>query len=152
MKIICKDETAECPEGLRICCGICEKKSTCIHSCMDCENHQDCPSAVAVSEEVVQFVSAVPDTIKSITSLMKMKKELEDREKQLKENLVKAMESHGVKSFENDVIKMVYVAPTTRKTIDSTKLKQDHPDIAKQYTKTSEVSASVRVTVKGSDK
>jgi hypothetical protein len=40
------------------------------------------------------------------------------------------------------------VAPTTKTTIDSTKLKKEHPDIAEQYTKVSNVSASVRITVK----
>jgi hypothetical protein len=47
---------------------------------------------------------------------------------------------------------MTYVAPTTRTTIDSTKLKKDHPEIAEQYSKTSNVSASVRVTLKGGEK
>ena len=42
----------------------------------------------------------------------------------------------------------MYVAPTTRTTIDSKKLKADHPDIAEAYSKTSNVSASVRITVK----
>lgn len=83
-----------------------------------------------------------------ITELVVEKKRIEDQEKQLKKLLVEAMEKYGVKSFENDVIKFVYVAPTTRSTIDSTRLKKDHPDIAERYSKTSPVSASVRITVK----
>lgn len=99
-------------------------------------------------DELVQFQAAVPEAIQKITNLVQMKKQLEDQEKTLKEQLLKAMETYGVKSFENDHIKLVYVAPTTRSTLDSARLKKDHPDIAQQYTKISNVSASVRITVK----
>lgn len=40
------------------------------------------------------------------------------------------------------------IAATTRTTIDSTKLKKDLPDVAAKYSKTSNVSASVKITVK----
>lgn len=66
----------------------------------------------------------------------------------MKQKLLQAMEEHGVKSFENAKVKFMYVAPTTRTTIDSKKLKADHPDIVEAYSKTSNVSASVRITVK----
>mgnify|MGYP007102645490 FL=1 len=45
-------------------------------------------------------------------------------------------------------LKVVYVAPTTKTTIDSKALKKDKPDIYEQYRKTSNVKASVRITVK----
>ena len=53
-----------------------------------------------------------------------------------------------MKSFETPEIKFTYVAPTTRTSIDSTKLKKDLPDVAAKYSKTSKVSASVKITVK----
>lgn len=150
MKVICKIEGAECPKGLNICCGTCEDKETCNNCCEEAlmGKHSTCTEAETVTNEMMQFESAVPDTIKKITTLIQMKKELDEQEKQLKQKLVEAMEMYSVKSFENDQIKMTYVAPTTRSTIDSTRLKKDHPDIVKQYSKTSNVSASVRVTVK----
>ena len=150
MKVICKVPGAECPEGLNICCGTCEHSDTCKQCCESVKDASDifCPDAEVISDAMVQFESAVPDTIQQITNLIQMKKNLDEQEKQLKQKLVEAMEAYGVKSFENDQIKMTYVAPTTRSTIDSTRLKKDHPDIAEQYSKTSNVSASVRVTVK----
>lgn len=148
MKVICKVEGAKCPKGLNICCGTCEEHETCKQCCEYHDEYSLCENAEAITDEVVQFESAVPDTLEKITILVQMKKKLDEQEKELKQKLVEAMERYGVKSFENDQIKMTYVAPTTRSTIDSTKLKKDHPDIAEQYTKTSNVSASVRVTVK----
>lgn len=148
MKVICKVGSGLCPEGLSICCGTCEHKDTCKDCCEDAGTYEACPDAEKITNELVQFESAVPDTIKKITKLIQMKKQLDEQEKELKQKLVEAMEAYDVKSFENDQIKMTYVAPTTRSTIDSTRLKKDHPDIAEQYSKTSNVSASVRVTVK----
>lgn len=63
----------------------------------------------------------------------------------MREKLREAMEKYGVKSFETPEIKFTYVAPTTRTSIDSTKLKKDLPDVAAKY----KVSASVKITVKG---
>ena len=62
------------------------------------------------------------------------------------------MEKYGVKKFETDEVTFTYVAPTTRNTIDSKALKAEQPDIAALYTKTSNVKASVKITVKGGDK
>ncbi len=148
MKVLCADVTDTCPKGLNICCGTCDDREVCPNVCGYWNEWETCGFREMVSDEVVPFESAGAVVIERISTLMRLKKELEDQEKQLKQDLVKAMEVYGVKSFENDLIKMVYVAPTTRSTIDSTKLKNDHPELVKQYTKTSDVSASVRVTVK----
>lgn len=42
-------------------------------------------------------------------------------------------------------VKMTYVAPSTRSTIDSKKLKEEEPELAKKFTKTSNVSATLRI-------
>lgn len=149
-KIICKVEGAECPNGLKICCGVCDYRGTCPDVCgsIGMISPQNCEDAEVITNELVQFESAVPDVIQKIATLKRLKKELEDQEKELNQKLVEAMETYGVKSFENDLIKITYVAPTTKTTIDSTKLKKEHPDIAAKYSKLSTVSASVRVTVK----
>ena len=66
----------------------------------------------------------------------------------MKSKLLEAMEKNGIKLFENDKVKFMYIAPTTRTSIDSAKLKKELPDVAEKYSKTSNVSASVRITVK----
>lgn len=148
MIVKCKLADPVCPKGLDICCAVCESRADCV-LCCECHDHQNCPDAKVIRDDLILFQSAVPNAIRDITDLIKLKKRLDDQEKELKAKLTKAMETFGVKSFENDLIKMTYVAPTTRSTIDGTRLKKDHPDIAEQYTKVSDVSASVRVTLKG---
>ena len=142
----CK-EAIEDEAYCELCCLYCYKRTECEDACPDMK--ENCRIAVVVEETELDVMnSTVPDVLKAITDITVQKKKLEEQEKLMKEKLLKAMEEHGVKSFENAYVKFMYVAPTTRTTIDSTKLKKDHPDIAEQYSKTSNVSASVRITVK----
>lgn len=147
MKILCKTAEGNCPRNLKICCGHCEYRESCLEACPS-NMMEGCPHKEVVEEELVAFQTAIPDTIQEITDVLRMKKMLDEQEKALKEALVEAMEKFDVKSFENDYIKMVYVAPTTRTTIDTARLRKEAPGLAAEYSKTSEVAASVRVTVK----
>lgn len=83
-----------------------------------------------------------------LKSLDDRKKELEKSESELKEMLIQKMEETGVKSIDNEYFKITYVAPTTRETIDSARIKKELPEIAEQYTKTTAIKASVRITLK----
>lgn len=96
--------------------------------------------------EIIQ--DAVPDVLQAISDISVQKKKLDEQEKLMKKKLLEAMEQYNVKSFENEKVKFLYVAPTTRKTIDSSRLKKEHPEIVENYTKASNVKASVRITVK----
>ena len=79
------------------------------------------------------------------------KKEIENRSNLIIETVKGLMRDKGIKCFENDLIKLTYVAPTTRETIDTKKLKADLPEIAQKYIKTSEVKDSVRITWRNDD-
>ena len=41
--------------------------------------------------------------------------------------------------------KLTYVSPSTRTTVDTKKLKEEEPELAKKYSKTSLVSATIRL-------
>ena len=144
--IKCESGMAACPKSLDICCAMCNERTECEVVCESVP--EKCPDAKMISGEITQFQAAAPEAIQQITQLVIVKKQLEEEEKRLKAALVAAMEKYGVKSFENDQIKMTYVAPTSRSTIDSANLKKDYPGLLEQYTKTSGVAASVRIAVK----
>lgn len=138
---ITMEENRECQN----CCFFYDKKDACEDACGEIE--EKCEEQVEETDlQVIQ--SAVPDVLKAITDITVQKKKLDEQEKVMKQKLQETMETYGVKSFETPEVKFMYVAPTTRTTIDSKKLKADHPDIAEAYSKTSKVSASVRITVK----
>lgn len=105
----------------------------------------------------IEFKAAVPGLPVEIMPVLKKLQELEIQSKQiieteeiLKADLLKAMETHNVKKWDNEVMTVTYTAPTTRTSIDSTKLKREMPEVAEKYTKTSNVKASIRIKLKES--
>lgn len=86
--------------------------------------------------------------MQKIVDLNLQKKQLEAQDKEVRQQLEKVMGEYGIKQFENDLLKVTYVEPTTRTTIDSKKLKEELPAVAEKYTKVSQVKGSVRIEVK----
>lgn len=145
---LCK-QAAQTDCGKNICCFECDQKETCDLACQfksneGCENAYDEETAL---QEFSKDSNALA-IMQQISAISKQKKELEDKEKEVRAALEAAMGQFGIKSFENDILKVTYVAPTTKTTIDSKALKKDKPDIYEKYAKTSNVKASVRITVK----
>lgn len=62
--------------------------------------------------------------------------------------IIEEMEKAGVKTFENESLKITYVSASERTTIDAAKLKAEHPDIAAECSKTTKTAASVRIKIK----
>lgn len=151
--IICKDAENN-PCTYNHCCVSCVEKMTCKTVCelvkpedTEVVIKEECDQ-VEEPKEVVTLEKNYPTLIEAITDVCVRKKQLEEEEKQMKEMLKVAMEACHLKSWDSDQLKVTYVAPTTRTSIDSTRLKKEKPDIAEEYSKTSQVSASVRITVK----
>lgn len=63
--------------------------------------------------------------------------------------IIKAMEANGTTSFENDRMRITYVAPYERATIDTAKLKRELPKVAEEFTKRTMTEASLRIKLKG---
>lgn len=135
--------TSEC--GKDICCYECEQQNECQDACH--EHFENCEDRLEV-EELVNLETVCPDILKDITHLCSVKAKIEEQIETLRNTLQKNMEKYGVKKFENDVIAFTYVAPTTRTSIDTTKLKKELPDVYEKYQKTSNIKASVRIKVK----
>ena len=76
------------------------------------------------------------------------KKEAEQSFKSMKAAIMDEMVKRGIKSFETDGIRLTYMLPQERNTIDADRLKKEQPEIAKQYSKTTTTAASLRITFK----
>ena len=135
--------------GQSICCFYCDRKDSCEEACGDAKDGvaQKCQDAFSEENALLTMKKDAAAVIKAIADLTIQKKKLEEKEKEMRAQLVKAMEQYGVKKFESDVT-FTYTAPTVRNSIDSVKLKKELPDVAAKYTKTSNVSASVKIEVK----
>lgn len=144
-------DTAEC--GKNYCCFSCEDKETCGMVCGyivedKYTEDKECPEAILEGTEMVVFESKAAALIQTIADIASKKKELDEQDKEMRKQLESAMEQYGVKSFENKLVKITYVDPTTKTTVDSAKLKKNYPDIYTECSKVSNVKGSVRITVK----
>lgn len=80
-----------------------------------------------------------------------MKTQLEEAQKQdatLREQIKEAMRDNAVKKFENDVIAISYSEPSQRVTIDTKRLKAERPELWSEYSQTTDVKDSIRITLK----
>ena len=58
------------------------------------------------------------------------------------------MEKRGILNLDLGNVSITYVAPTKRKTFDSTRFKAEHADLYGQYQKESDVKSSIRIKLK----
>ena len=84
---------------------------------------------ISVEEEVMAQLRLLP--------------QLELLQKRLRSELLEAMRENGVKSFENDEIRITYVEPFERTTVDTKALKED--GLYENYAKKSKVAESVKI-------
>ena len=77
------------------------------------------------------------------------KKQIEEQIKDYREKLKNAMKDADVKSFETDKLMISYVSASERVGIDSKRLKEEMPEVARKYEKITQVNDSVRVKLKG---
>lgn len=140
-----------CPlEKFDGCCACCPEKDGCSERCS--EVPEECGTATFDEETALAtFQTKQVAVLKKIASVVSMKKQCEEQEKELKDQLKKAMEEYGVKKFESNILNITYVAETTSTSIDSTKLKKLHPEIAAECSKTLKKSSYIKVEVKAGD-
>lgn len=74
--------------------------------------------------------------------------QLQEKYKSMKKKLYDLMEEYNIKKWETDRIIITRTLPTKRESLDSKKLKADHPDLFETYKKVSTVAGSVRIKLK----
>lgn len=135
------------------CCKHCDQAEGCPNLCEDMPTFPGdkvgCESAVSLSDNALAaFQDKSLILLEKIKNITNAKKDLEEKEKKLKEDLEKSMNEHGIKKFSNDFISITWVEPTTSETFDSKKFKEEQPKVYEKYTKTSAKKGYVKITVK----
>lgn len=153
---ICKQCTeGNLPEcGKSICCFDCDQKDHCEGLCGSIANDdilkaEDCTDAIPESNALAAFRKQYSQAITAVANIELQKKQLDAAEDQMRVSLKEAMERFGVKSFTSvdGTVAFTYVPAATRTTVDSKRLKAEKPDLFAEYSKESNVSASVRIKV-----
>ena len=80
-------------------------------------------------------------------------KQAEENAKTIREQMLSLFEKQGIKSWESPTgkVKVTYVEPSERLSVDSAKLKKDYPQVFSECQKLSKVKAQIRVKVRGED-
>lgn len=101
------------------------------------------------SKQISELELAIQEKIASTVGDMQTQlQSLKDKDQKMRLSIKKAMEDSGIKKFDSEYLSVTYVAPTTRKGFDSAWFKKEQSDIYGKYEKVSDVSASVRITIK----
>lgn len=118
-----------------------------VEKLMECErNGEIYKYEVAIDDNQITEIAELEELIKMLDGQVKAAKQKQD---ELKGALLQEMESRGLKSFEKGNLKITYVAPSTRTTLDSKAIKEQYPAIYEANLKTTEIKASLKITLKG---
>ena len=104
---------------------------------------------LGVSEEELEDLEELIEEIKVKEDELKLIKEKVDK---VKEILYGTMEKEGIKTVDRGKLKITYVAPSCRTSVDSKKLEKEEPEIYKKYVKTTTVAGSIKITLMGEKK
>jgi predicted phage-related endonuclease len=89
----------------------------------------------------------IPDAVHTVVEeLMMVKQQLDELtalEKELKKQVLEAMQGVGEDTWSNDLIQISRKAAYERESVDTKTLKADHPDLYEQYKKITKVSESL---------
>jgi predicted phage-related endonuclease len=75
--------------------------------------------ALELENKITEQVAAFQDKLKA----------LKEQESVIKESIKQAMVNNKINKYDDEFIAVTYVAPTVRKSLDTTKLKSEQPEI-----------------------
>lgn len=97
--------------------------------------------ATVEDEKAIEVVRQMSDVLTEIA-------ELEAKRDAFKQQLEGMFEQYGVQKWDNDYFSITRVDGFTKETFDGKKFKEEHPKLAKQYIKQTEVKPSIRIKLK----
>ena len=98
--------------------------------------------------DMVVHGELTPTATAVITTCLKNLQRLENEKKMLMDALQGAMEENGIRSFENNHLKITYIDETDVEMFDKKLFREEHPAMYDEYVKMSPRKAYVKVTVK----
>jgi len=90
----------------------------------------------------------VIDAQRALVQIIKSQKMMEEQKKDIESRLLALMQEYNVKKWESDALVITRVLPSTRTTIDTKALKADHPELVKEYEKTTTTKESIKITLR----
>ncbi|MFS0979623.1 YqaJ viral recombinase family protein [Enterococcus casseliflavus] len=105
----------------------------------------------SIGNDVDKLVARVERFELEMLEFEKKTKVLKEQQKEYRELLYQKMEENDIKKIDTGDIVITRVLPTTRLSVDSTRLKKEKPDIYDQYLKKANVEGSIRIKESSTD-
>ncbi|EMF0283847.1 YqaJ viral recombinase family protein [Enterococcus hirae] len=99
----------------------------------------------SIGNDIDKLVARVERFELQILEFEEKAKLIKAKQKDFREQLYQKMEENDIKKIDTGDVVITRVLPTTRKSIDSTKLKKEKPDIYDQYLKESQINGAIRI-------
>ena len=96
-------------------------------------------------------LSEIEEAQTKLIQLEELRKSLNEEMDGIKEELRCQMEKLGIKEWENDAMKITLVKESTRTSLDTKAIKEEHPRIYKKYLKETKVKSSVKITLRNKE-
>ncbi len=106
----------------------------------------------SIGNDVDKLVARVERFELEMLEFEKKTKILKEQQKEYREQLYQKMEENDIKKIDTGDIVITRVLPTTRLSVDSTRLKKEKPDIYDQYLKKANVKGSIIIKEKDVEK
>lgn len=103
---------------------------------------------LTVKQEETTEIARVADIEANIIAFKKQVEALEAEKQLVLDRLKSEMEANGLKKIETDRVLVTIVPDSVSSTFDSKKFKEDHPDVAASYMKTSSRRGYVKITLR----
>lgn len=104
------------------------------------------------TNEITAFEQKNLEAFKHLAALTAAKKELEEQEKKIKDEILFAMELNGITSVDNEYVRISHIPESESVTLDAKAFRTNEPDLYNEvmdkYNKRAKKKAYVRITVK----
>lgn len=105
------------------------------------------------TNEVLELIQTDKQTAfvqlqRQIQSQKAMLEQLEQQQDQMRNEIMEAMKQNNIKSYDMGEIKITYIAPTTRESLDGKTLKAELPEIYEKYKKETQVKEQLKITIR----
>lgn len=109
------------------------------------DDTEDCflPDSPTMPTDIVEMASQLEEYF---TMLKRYEKKYKEQEKEFKSRLTKLMGEAGIYNISIGGLKISYVKGYTKSSLDSTRLKKEMPEIVEKYSKTTNVSPTIKIT------
>ena len=123
-----------------------EKPQSEVEKLFECERKGELyrQELIVENQQIAEIVE-VENLIIGLESQLKL---LKEKEKELSDKIVEAMENQNCKKFETDNLVITYKAPFKRKGFDSKRFEKEHAELYKEYEKENDVKATVLIKLK----